>query len=90
LYFKYFLSTKLSFDYSDGEEKASLSAFDITNNHLYNNPGLMTSIWYDWKVNKNLFLHSGIDYAYDMNFMSSVPSFRKIGVSLGVIIKLGN
>lgn len=89
LYFRYFLSQKLDFNLSDGTESASLSASEITNNNLYNNPGVMTSIWYEWKLHENIFFHSGIDYNCDTNMFGSVPAFQKVGVSLGVVFNIG-
>ena len=90
LFLKYFLSQKLKFNLSDEEQKAKLSAADITNNYFYNNPGVMTSVWCKWKLNQNLFLHSGIDYSHDLNFYSSIPIFQKIGMSVGLTVNIGN
>jgi hypothetical protein len=90
LFFKYFLRKKLKHHLSDGWQSASLSLSDITDNYSYNNPGLMTSIWYQKKLNESMFLHSGVNYTYDLNYTSSVPMFQKIGISLGLVINLGN
>ncbi|MCT4599922.1 MAG: hypothetical protein N4A32_03385 [Marinifilaceae bacterium] len=84
LLFKYYLSKSLELHLSSGVQNSSIHLSDISNNYFYNNPSHMTSIWYEWELNTKLFLSTSIYYSYDMNFSSSVPSFQKFGISLGL------
>jgi len=88
-YFKYYLAQKTQYNLHDGAKTTVLSPFDITYNFLLNNPGLNTSFWYKYHLNKKYLMHVGIDYSHDLNFESPMPRFQKIGVSLGLTMNIG-
>jgi len=88
-YFKYYLTQKSIYKLHDGVKTTVLSPLDITYNYFINNPGVKASLWYEYNLNIKYLLHLGVDYSHDLNFESPLPRFQKIGVSLGVTMKLG-
>lgn len=89
-YFKFYLAQKTEYKLNDGAQTTTLSPFDITYNFLLNNPGINTSLWYEYNLTKKYLLHVELNYSHDLNFESPIPRFQKIGVSLGITMNIGN
>jgi hypothetical protein len=81
---KYYLRYTTIYQLNDGDRKTALGASDFEANYLGNNAAFNIGIWRQLTLSERWVLRPSFFYAYDLNFLSSVPRFHRFGLTVGV------